>query len=338
MRSATLKTILLLASVTMTILGAEGFMVWLDLYRPVKRFYVDDRQSQYNPNFIADTATGWRMRPNHSFSWRRGSPTEYRAGSNGFRIGRTEIPVSYRHSIAILGDSFIWGTGVAFGQTVGQVVATSVDSTIVRNYAMPGFGVDQIYRSLQRQVLPTDPDLVVIGLFTDDFNRSFTAYRWVEKFTKPVFHAIQGKPVESTATDNPGPMYRWVESSSRLFAFLRHVDRWAGLNFGWGDWWSLNESLIDAMRIACSEAEVPVLFVHIPYKIGTPFPALESYMSRNEVQYIDLNAITTREQRRELYFRDDGHLNSTGHAFLGRRITRWAEQLHLNVPSDSLSH
>lgn len=338
MRSAAFKTILLLSSISVTVLGAEGFMLLLDLYRPVNRFYVGDRQSQYNPNFIADADTGWRMRPNHSFSWRRGSPTEYHAGSDGFRIGSTGNQGTYRNSVAVLGDSFIWGTGVAFGQTVGQVVAASVDSTIVRNYAMPGFGVDQIYRSLRRQVLPTDPDLVVIGLFTDDFNRSFTAYRWVEKFTKPLFHTVEGKPVESTATDKPGWMFRWVESNSRLFTFLRHVDRWAGLNFGWGSWWSLNESLIEAMRIACSEAGVPVMFVHIPYKIGTSFPALGVYMSKNEVQYIDLDAITTRDQRRELYFQNDGHLNSAGHAFLGRRIAHWVEQLHRDVPSEPDSH
>ena len=302
-------------------------MAWRDMYPPRPRTYVGERTSQTNPNFIADEQTGWRMRPGHGFSWRRGARTRYQGNSDGFRGPSNSATVAVpRLSIAVLGDSFMWGTGVAYGRTAGQYVATTVESTQVLNYAMPGFGVDQIYQSLIHQAIPSNPNIIVIGIFTDDFDRSFTAYRWVERFTKPIFTLNSEGLTPQGKDDRPGALFRWLESNSRLFAFARHVDRWAGLNYGMGSWWALNAALIDAMATACREADVPVLFIHIPYKRGTEFEGLRQHMKRNQYHYIDLNPLMSPSRRKDMYFKDDGHLNADGHTFVGQLIVDWADR------------
>mgnify|MGYP002844546203 CR=1 FL=1 len=321
-----LIVLLVLTSIILTVFAIEAVMAGRDMYRPWQRYYVGERDNRANPNFVADPDIGWRMRPNHVFSWRRGSRTVYRGDHHGFRTGKVKVPEFSSRRISVIGDSFMWGTGVSFEKTIGQVMAASLDSTVVDNLAMPGFGVDQIWRSLVHHALPRLPDLVVVGLFTDDFNRSFSAYRWVEQFNKPTYILKGGRLSEMTREDTPGSVYRWLERRSHVFTFVRHVDRWAGLYHGIGVWWSLNAAMLDAMRDACEAAGVPILFIHIPYKSGVPFPSLQTYMNRHNAHYIDLNAHFTPFRQRSFYFKTDGHLNAEGHAFVGRLIVEWIRQ------------
>ena len=50
------------------------------------------------------------------------------------------------------------------------------------------------------------------------------------------------------------------------------------------------------VRIGGKKSGVPILFVHIPRKTGTPFPALGLHFERVGADYVDLGAMTVGDQ------------------------------------------
>jgi hypothetical protein len=98
--------------------------------------------------------------------------------------------------------------------------------------------------------------------------------------------------------------------------------QWVGFHLGWGDFWTLNEAIIAAIREDCRQAGVPVLFVYIPAKGFQPFPALQTYLRRSGAEYIDLT-----EQRPvpppSIYLKYDGHLSAEGHRYVADLIENW---------------
>ena len=192
-----------------------------------------------------------------------------------------------------------------------------MEGTEVRNLAMPGFGVDQIWMSLRHWGLPLKPDLVIVGLFAEDFGRCFHAYRSPEGFNKPTFALKGGGLVPKTYEDRPHWLLRFVERRSHLFSLMRHVDEWMGYQYRVGAFWSFSEALMEEIREEGRKNDIPLLFVLIPYKNDQPSIApFAAYLAENGFDYVDdLRKIPT-EERVKYYFENDGHLNAEGHALL----------------------
>jgi hypothetical protein len=154
--------------------------------------YVGQYVNRPSKNFDSDLDTGWRMRPNHEFNWSiDGHMNTYRSNRQGFRSERNFLD-SPGMLIAVTGDSFTWGTGVDYGETFGALIEKNLDRVVVDNFAMPGFGVDQMWMSVRHQILPLHPSLVVVAFIDEDFSRSLMAYREVEGFNKPRFILSSG--------------------------------------------------------------------------------------------------------------------------------------------------
>ncbi len=321
------KLLLLVSSIVLTLLAGEAALALLGLYPPLPRSYVGEHRDQHRAHFVADPELGWRMRPGSSFVWDvDGFKARYLADREGFRTGSDQPPAGERR-IVLVGDSFLWGFGVPYEATCGHLLESALPGTTVDNLAMVGFGLDQIWQTLRHHALPRKPDLVIAGLFIDDFNRSFDAYRPTEGFNKPTFRLAGGTLVRTTAGDRPGRTVRFLERRSRLFTALRRADRRFGRTAGAGEWWSLNAAILDAMRRDAAEASTPLLFVHIPYREEIPFPALAAYMadaSKEEegAHFLDLPPWTAEQQQR-LFFPRDVHLNAAGHRFLAEALERW---------------
>jgi hypothetical protein len=264
------------------------------------------------------------MRPGHHFQWvTEGRSIDYDADESGFRTGANDRGHGDQpHRMVILGDSFMWGTGVQFPETTGAILEALLGGWRVDNLAMPGFGVDQIWQSAVHRGLPLAPDLVVVGLFPADFERSFHAYRQVEGFGKSVFQIRNGELVQMTAGDNPGIIYRFVEAHSRLFRLWQVAERWSGRKVGLGGWWTRNEKILDAIIHDCAGEGVPVLFIHIPYAGGTEFPYLRTFMDERSTPLLEPFDLPDAE-REKYYFREDGHLNPAGHRRQAALIEEW---------------
>ncbi len=301
-------------------------------YPPQPRFYDGEHENRPSANFIEDPDVGWRMRPNHSFVWETEErEITYISDDQGFRTAPQQSRwMNPSKRIVILGDSFMWGAGVSYQQTIGYQIESSFDRFAIYNLAMPGFGVDQIWLSLHHWALPLAPDLVIVGLYISDFSRSLSTYRRGIEFSKPTYCLDKGRLVEMTPDDHPGRLIRFLERQSRIYTFGRHVNRWLGMNYRVGSWWSLNSAILDMICKECQETNTGLLFVYIPNKANLPFTALSDYMQENGQFYIDLSRIITDQERQQLYFIQDNHLNAKGHEYVGQLLVQWIEN-HLSA-------
>jgi hypothetical protein len=301
--------------------AAEATLHVFDLARPEPRYHVGEQSTRESANFAVDDDTGWRMRPDHAFEWATESQMVlYRSDAAGFRVGSAGTS-SAPGELVLCGDSFAFGTGVDFDECFGAIVARELDLPL-RNFGMPGFGVDQIVLSVERHALPRQPALLLVALYDADFARSFSAFRPVEKFTKPRYVLDDGKLRAQTPDDAPPALAKWVESNSRVFALLRSIDRRIGLSYGCFPWWELNEALLDRMLASAQLAGLPrdrIVLIYVPSKLWRPFPALAEFAKSRGVRLLDPVADSDLGPD-GLYYERDSHLNRAGHAAFGAWI------------------
>jgi hypothetical protein len=292
-------------------------------FYPVQMGWVGQFHNRPSINFVTDPQTGWRMRANHSFLYTLDHLTYvYTSNSQGFRGPADFDPHDRRFKVAFVGDSFTFGTGVPNDGTYAAVLAAASPDRVSWNFAMPGFGVDQAWLSARYQALPLKPDLLVVGLINIDFERSQVVFRRVEGFSKPTFKLVDGKLVQRGVEPPFNFVMRYLDEKSRLWSVWIGAVRSVGLKYGYGEYWTLNQAIIDAIRDDCRKAGVPVLFLYIPIKGMQPFPALAAYMHRTGASYIDLT-----EERpappRSIYLRTDSHLSAEGHRYVASLIDGW---------------
>jgi len=98
----------------------------------------------------------------------------------------------------------MWGANMPYQHTAGNQVESSAENYEVHNLAMPGFGVDQIWLSLLHWGFKLNPDLIIVGFYTGDFNRSLSAFRSEEGFNKPTFRLNGNRLFKLVSGDRPG--------------------------------------------------------------------------------------------------------------------------------------
>jgi hypothetical protein len=320
------KALLLLAAAGLAVAAGEGGLRALGLARPDPFTYVGEHENRPSENFVPDPLTGWRMRPSHSFHWEvEGRPILYRSDAEGFRTASEGAPPSGEKRLVVAGDSFAWGTGVAYEETFAARLARDLGGWSLLNLAMPGYGLDQIWLSVRHVGIPADPGLVVVAIYAEDLERCRRAFRTKEGFNKPVFKLDAGALVSRTSLDRPSSLVRWLENHSRLFTAWRGLVRRAGRYVPFGEWWSLNEAILDAIRADCAAAGVPVLFVHVPPKDWRSFPTLARYMRRAGADYVDPVAIRS-DPPDGAYSGVDSHLSAPGHRLFAQWILERVDQ------------
>ncbi|MFH1998473.1 MAG: hypothetical protein ABIK28_02280 [Planctomycetota bacterium] len=323
-RSLALKILLSLATLLIASAFVEALLCALNIYPPIPNTYVGEYEFRESVNFMPDDRIGWRMRPDREFAWMIGDRNfHFASNHDGFRNdppkeeGRKDLK-----RIVVVGDSFMWGYGVECEERCDLLLASWLKDCVVYNYAMPCFGVDQIWLALQEWGFRQKPDLVIVGLYTSDFSRIFDACQLPERITRPIFKLEDNELIQQTADDQPGWLLKKLEENSRFYCLFRRLNRKMGFLFGIGSWWDLNRKLLDSMHEACAEAGVPVLFLHFPYLDGRVFPALNAYMEKNDLHYIDF-VEKWGGPRRDLYIVEDPHLNAAGHRDVAESLFDW---------------
>ena len=271
---------------------------------------------------MANASTGWKMKPSRSFVWKsEGRDWEYRANSNGFRSDHEFDPADLRCRIALVGDSYTWGSGAAYEDTFAALLEKDSHGEWVSwNFGMPGYGVDQVWLSARHEALPRHPDLLVVGLVNADFERSQIPHR--EGFDKPTFKLDHGKLIRRTQEPTPPTLMQYLDWESHLWAVWERSKRWMGTERGLTEYWTLNQAILDELRQDSKQASVPVLFVYIPIMSFKPFPAVREYMRRTDANYIDLT-LQQPPPPKSIYLPHDGHLSPEGHRYVANLIEAW---------------
>jgi lysophospholipase L1-like esterase len=318
-----MRLLFLLAGLLVSLALAEAALRFFPRFAPQPTSYVGEVPDRASEHLVADPGLGWRMRPNTD--WQADTSeyrVRYRSNAEGFRDERPADSSPKPHRIALVGDSLAFGFGVSFPQTYGALLEARLAQTAVLNFALPAFGLDQIWRSVAEVALPTRPDLVIVGFIADDFTRSLTAFRKDVGFNKPTFALENGVLVRQTAEHQPPAWIRFLEANSRLWTGGREALRLLGVRFGVGPWWDRNRAILDAIRSDCRAAGTPVLFVYLPMANPYRFQALADYMQETGADFLDLGSRAERPPG-ELHYPVDGHPNPEGHRFVAEALFDW---------------
>jgi hypothetical protein len=168
----------------------------------------------------SDAELGW--------TYRRTAPD---ANPQGFRDARPFDGVAGRTGnvrVMVLGDSFMWGAGVAPGETVPALLEQALpEGHHVFNVAVPGWGIDQMYLAYRHYRDVVHPHVIVLAFIDDDVNRVIEAYRPAENLEKPIFTLTDGEVTLQTPADlaRLSRVERFVEKSVLLRCATRQVAR-----------------------------------------------------------------------------------------------------------------
>lgn len=307
---------------------AESVLHVVPAFRPIPRWFVGEQTSRPSEDFVPDSLTGWRMRAHHDFTAiadGEGAPHRFTGNAQGMRDPDDFDSACARPRIVLVGDSFFWGAGLEYSETVGAQLADSLGHQAdVYNLGMPGFGVDQMFMSLRNQALALCPSLVVVGFVDADWERSLSAFRSAARWmSKPMF-VVDGDSLRlaTVADDRPGLIARTVQRHSSLWLLVEQAIRRRAYTAGEGTWWVLNTALLDAMARDARQAGVPVLIMRLPARNAwRAFPALGKRMARNGIPYVDLADPSLR--RSDIHLSHNLHFNALGAAYTAGAICTW---------------
>ncbi|MHC4261658.1 MAG: SGNH/GDSL hydrolase family protein [Planctomycetota bacterium] len=128
---------------------------------------------------------GWTNRPGLRDFEEPGHPprSTNTAGMRGAEeFERDRLPERAR--IALVGDSFTFGTHQPDERIWAAQLARSLPDCEVLNFGVPGFGLDQAVLRLEREALDWRPDVVVLGVFATNPVRATRRFTF---FAKPRF-------------------------------------------------------------------------------------------------------------------------------------------------------
>lgn len=145
------------------------------------------------------------------------APVGNEVNADGFRDPRAfdaATAAAARRRIVVLGDSFMWGAGIAADQNVPRRLERDLgDGTAVFNVSVPGWGLDQMYLAWRRYRDVLRPDVVVVAFIDDDVDRVLMTYRQQERLEKPAFRVDGGRLVPRGADPPPGGVRAALRSS-----------------------------------------------------------------------------------------------------------------------------
>jgi hypothetical protein len=139
------------------------------------------------PLVAIDPELGWTLRENVS---RIASDEPWQAdlatNALGFRdFSHAEKALGVTR-VAVLGDSFVFGSGVKQGEPVTRRLAALLGPSFeVINLGVPGYGTDQALLTLRRWGRRLSPDVVLLGFFWNDVMENASAEMFSMK--KPHF-------------------------------------------------------------------------------------------------------------------------------------------------------
>lgn len=110
------------------------------------------------------------------------------------RAGMSFAALPHRHRIALVGDSFTFGLEVRYEETWGHQLEAALGGDYqVLNFGVDGYGVDQAYLRYRRDATKWRPEIVVLGVVSDDLHRTMCVYGFLcfpgsqIPFSKPRF-------------------------------------------------------------------------------------------------------------------------------------------------------
>ncbi len=274
------------------------------------------------------------LKPNLDLTKEFGS-TRYRfqTNSNGMRWREVSLPnLSRKERIALVGDSITFG---CCADTLGKSFAGILDKRIptprfeVLNFGIPGYGPVEIKKQIQRQVLLFRPRYIILMFFSgNDFSDTFRSLnRWQRVISSIRDRAIYSYTLGSSTDDSFFSHPPYTENARNAI--------------------HLTLRTLEEIREICETNGIRLMLAAIPFQEQVYSPSLvgdgwdyrlpqeylKQFANMNTVPYLDLlpelRSAWSREHK-ELYDRNDVHLNNEGHRVVGNLLTSFFETEAVN--------
>lgn len=163
--------ILVLFSTVLTLAAGEVALIVLDQYAP-PAYPPETRRADL---YEFHEAYGYRLHPNlattYDYPLENPRTLGLVANSEGFRDDRELGEPDPRPRIQVIGDSFVFGEGVEADERFTDVLENLVPGWRVDNLGMTGYGPGLMLRAFESVGRETEPEIVILCMYTDDFRR-----------------------------------------------------------------------------------------------------------------------------------------------------------------------
>lgn len=282
---------------------------------------------------------------------------EIQTNSAGFR-GAREYSLEKKPGVKrvlALGDSFVFGFGVAEGENFSQRLEAADPQTEVLNLGVPGYGIDQMLMAYRSMGKSYHADTVLIGLFPEDFWRNLRAFADTGH-AKPYFEVkadgkleLKNVPVPPQFKLNMNQFPDLIEHGalenvlyhSELYKRLKKAWLRAGIGLGLLDpdlseEWILGRAILSQLiREVREDGSEPVMMM-IPSESWarstrktTLRKSLIKFAEREKAAFVDLTPVFNQKVQEEgiakYYIEGDWHWTAKGHKLAAEAIRSFFE-------------
>jgi hypothetical protein len=232
------------------------------------------------------------------------------SNADGFRDGREFDATDSRPRVWMLGDSLVLGDGVEAEDRLTEVIERLEPGWRVDNLGMTGWGLDLMLRAFEKISRRVSPDLVVLAMYTDDFQR-LHPYFAAQGYAIPKFVLIDGKLEERAYPAVP----LWYQIRS-LYAVNELAYR-PGRNR-----YDFHVALLERLRR--NRNGVPVAVVFLPGRADTDEDKqrrqfLGNWCRTAAVPFLDLTTVI-HAAGAKAFIPNNAHWNELGHTLAGTAI------------------
>lgn len=249
------------------------------------------------------------------------------SNSAGFRDARELGSEDPRLRLLIVGDSFVFGEGVAAEERFTNRLEALEPNWRIDNLGLPGFGPDLMLMALEAVVERARPDLVLFALYTDDFRRVRERYAGMG-FPTPRFRLRDGV-LERIPFPRPEPWDRshlyhgiWTALHGRN-ARQRPLD---------DEEWRLNEAILDRARVLAKEHGFRLLLAYLPSRGAGRLHErhrgwVRAYGDRHRIPTLDLSDAIHGADTSRAFLPENAHYAPEGHAIVADELRRFLQQV-----------
>jgi hypothetical protein len=259
-----------------------------------------DEASEYSIGRY-DSDLGWGYTPHSSILWNN---IRYTFNSEGYRSDSIDSRTDFsKPIILVVGDSSLFGHDLNYTDTFSYKLQNRLnDSYQVINFAVQGFGLDQIYLRLQQVMDIYKPVFVITDLIDDQDNRNINRDR---RYLIPCLKIRGTKPVFSLQNNSlvllhrPEPYETYDNPRIRL-VLRRLMDAW---NQHIEDKTKLSKTLYTHLKEYVESRGVELLVINYLSEI-------RDYQTENNV--LGISTVVKEEYDKNNMLEDDWHPNATG--------------------------
>lgn len=258
-------------------------------------------------------------------------------------------------SAFIVGDSFVYGIGAEFNETIGARLQEHLKTQQGRdlqvwNLGVPSYAFPRYFMMLEEYLQHSIPEVVVYcayyGVQDDRANDLLGAVEFQndrQELDRAPRIESKVKGAEQSATELPRVQFlkNWLSRNSSLYTavrallwpkirlqFVRNPDLSGDLQARLDAGWKIFDAELSRLKALSIEHGFEVVLVSIPSRYGmadrTPASVerFRNLVAKFGFRSFDGIGTLTKEDSLNLYYQRDGHLNPSGYDFFAREIEK----------------